>query len=105
MMRDEFTKLFNEQYPAYAPLHLTDREWQIIEQVYTYHPCIDDKLHMVHLYANYGMSVISDMYDRACMIVRLEAEIREEEEKIKRIKARMGAINTRDNVAMCHEED
>lgn len=105
MMRDEFTKLFNEQYPAYAPLHLTDRAWQIIEQVYTYHPCIDDKMHMVHLYANYGMSVISDMYDRACMIVRLEAEIREEEEKIKRIKARMGAINTRDNVAMCHEED
>ena len=105
MMKDEFTKIFNEQYPAHEPLHLTDREWQIIEQVYTYHPCIDDKLDIVMLYADYGMAVISDMYDRACMIARLEADIREEEEKVKRIRARMEAINTRDNVCMCHEED
>ena len=33
MMRDEFTKLFNEQYPEQAPLHLSDRAWQIIEHV------------------------------------------------------------------------
>ncbi len=105
MMRDEFTKLFNEQYPAHAPLHLSDREWQLIETVYTYHPCIDDKMHIVMLYANYGMSVISDMYDRACMISRLEADIEEAKKLTERIKTRMDAINSRDNVAMCHEED
>lgn len=98
MMKDEFTKIFNEQYPEHAPFHLSDREWQIIEQVYTYHPCIDDKMQIVMLYANYGMAVISDMYDRACMIARLEADI-------ERINARMDAINSRNNVAMCHEED
>ena len=105
MTRDEFTKIYNEQYPAHAPLHLSDREWQIIEQVYNYHPCIDDKMHIVMLYANYGMTVISDMYDRAYMIAGLEADIEEEINKIERIKARMNAINSRDNVAMCHEED
>lgn len=66
--------------------------------MYTYHPCIDDKMQIVMLYANYGMAVISDMYDRACMIARLEADI-------ERINARMDAINSRNNVAMCHEED
>ena len=55
-------------------------------------------MHIVMLYANYGMSVISDMYDRACMISRLEADIEE-------AKKLMDAINSRDNVAMCHEED
>lgn len=105
MMRDEFTKIFNELYPACAPIHLSDREWQIIETVYTYHPCIDDKMHIVMLYANYGMTVISDMYDRARMISRLEGNIEKEKKKIECFKARMNAINSRDNVAMCHEED
>lgn len=83
---------------------LTDREWQLIETVYTYHPSIYDKKHIAVLYLDYGMAAITDMYLRACLIRDMECRIKEQEAKLERLNRRYYNFNKADSIAVAWED-
>jgi hypothetical protein len=85
MTQEEFINNVMELNPS-AVVKLTEREWQLIETVYTYHPAIDDKKSMAGLYLDYGMSVITDMYLRAIKLRDMERQITRQEEELNRLK-------------------
>ena len=57
-----------------------DREYSIIEKVYTFHPAISEtegKRQIAELYVNFGMVLIMDMVPRAELMAKKEEELRE----------------------------
>ena len=56
-----------------------DREYSIIEKVYTFHPAISEtegKRQIAELYVNFGMVLIMDMVPRAELMAKKEEELR-----------------------------
>ena len=55
-----------------------DREYSIIEKVYTFHPAISEtegKRQIAELYVNFGMALIMDMVPRAELMAKKEEEL------------------------------
>ncbi len=70
MIPQEFNELVGKEVP--------DREMNIIQTVYTFHPAINDvggKGQIAKLYLEYGMTVIKDMLLRAERLMMLEREL------------------------------
>lgn len=103
MTQEEFINNVRELNPRKV-VKLTDREWQLIETVYTYHPSIDDKKHMAGLYLDYGMAAITDMYLRACLIRDMEGRIKEHEAELERLNRRYDYFDKADSIAVAWED-
>ena len=77
MMKSEFDErvIAIVGKPGFLPV--SDENWTIINQVYTFHPAIPEqggKEKMAQLYVIFGMTVIKDMEARATLISHLEAK-------------------------------
>lgn len=72
-MKSEFITLLQEMS---GNTSINEKDYCTIEHVYTYHPAIKDKKHIVTLYLDFGMSVINDMVERADKVALLEDKIR-----------------------------
>lgn len=71
---------------------ISNQDYKIIENVYMYHPAIDDirgKEQIVYLYKEFGMTVIKDMEKRALQYKRTLEQINEHERMIMNIKERL----------------
>lgn len=79
MTREEFTARVDEILPGEdAAKKVTNEEYEIIEQVYTFYPAISEtrgKEQFAYLYVNFGMSIIRDMEARAQLMQEKEAEL------------------------------
>lgn len=76
MMKSEFVKLLKENS---GNSDVKQEDYVTVEHVYTYHPAIKDKKHIVDLYVDFGMTVINDMVERADKCMKIETAIREQE--------------------------
>lgn len=103
MTQEEFINKVRELNPSKV-VELTDREWQLIETVYTYHPSIQDKKHMAGLYLDYGMAAITDMYLRAIKLQEMESQIKRQEEALERWKVRYDCFDKVDSVSTPWED-
>ena len=77
MMKNEFIERVKQINGGIYP-ELTDKDWEIIEKVYTYHPAINEvagKDQIAYLYFHFGMRVIKDMYSTAEAAEELEKRI------------------------------
>ena len=104
MTQEEFINNVRDINPSKV-VKLTDREWQLIETVYTYHPAIDDKKSMAGLYLDYGMSAITDMYLRAIKIRDMMAAINRQEEELNRLQRIYDCYNKADSIAIPWEDN
>ena len=72
-----------------------DREYSIIEKVYTFHPAISEtegKRQIAELYVNFGMVLIMDMLPRAEVMAKKEEELREARAALSRIQEEIEEI-------------
>lgn len=79
MTREEFAKHVQAQRPELTG-QVSDREWKLIERVYTFHPAIsetDGKRQVALLYAEFGIRIFVDMAETAQSMEVIEREIRE----------------------------
>lgn len=104
MTQEEFINNVRELNPRKV-VELTEREWQLIETVYTYHPSIQDKKHMAGLYLDYGMAAITDMYLRAIKLQEMESQIKRQEEALERWKVRYDCYDKADSIATPWEDN
>lgn len=68
---------------------ISDRDYEAVENVYMYHPAIDDikgKEQIVYLYKEFGMTVIKDMEKRALQYKRTINSINAHERSIQALK-------------------
>lgn len=68
---------------------ISDKDYEAIENVYMYHPAIDDikgKEQIVYLYKEFGMTVIKDMQKRASQYKYTINSINEHERSIQALK-------------------
>ena len=69
MNKQEFMSKVAEVTPKEKQIQeVPDREYSIIEKVYTFHPAISEtegKRQIAELYVNFGMALIMDMVPRA----------------------------------------
>lgn len=69
MTKQEFLENINAILPDGRKVNaVTDEEYKIVETVYCFHPSIadaDGKEKIARLYADFGFTVIADMYPRA----------------------------------------
>ena len=96
MTRDEFKNQVVQALPKgkIAP-ELTDKEYKMIEQVYTFHPSISEtegKTQIAMLYVNFGMSIIRDMTPRARLMEEKEQELREIHIKMEKVMSEIKEI-------------
>lgn len=82
MLKSEFETMTDiEEIP--------NKDYEIIENVYMYHPAIDDirgKEQIVYLYKEFGMTVIKDMEKRALQYKHTLNIINEHEKSIQALK-------------------
>ncbi len=72
-----------------------DREYSIIEKVYTFHPAISEtegKRQIAELYVNFGMVLIMDMLPRAEVMAKKERELSEAKAALNRIQEEIEEI-------------
>lgn len=70
----------------------TTEEYEKIEKVYTFHPCIDPakgKDQIADLYETFGMRIILDMLPTAEKAEKIEDEIRSTRSRLDSLKAQM----------------
>lgn len=82
MLKSEFEKMTDSE-------EISDRDYEAVENVYMYHPAIDDikgKEQIVYLYKEFGMTVIKDMEKRAIQYKRTINSINEHERSIQALK-------------------
>ena len=68
-----------EEFEHITRMTVSNEDYQIIETVYTYHPCISDaygKEEIASLYISFGMRLIKDMLPTAKMARTMEDNIR-----------------------------
>ena len=102
MTREEFeyavTKLTGDS--DYFRTHaLSVQDYTDIEYVYTWHPAISEtkgKEQIAWLYVNFGMCVISDMYETASLNEDLDDELKEAQRKVNKIKDRIERLRKGD---------
>lgn len=104
MTQKEFINNVRELNPRKV-VKLTDREWQLIETVYTYHPAIEDKKHIAGLYLDYGMSTITDMYLRALKLRDMERQIKTKEAELERLQRIYDDFDKADSIAVAWEDN
>ena len=104
MTQEEFINNVRELNPRKV-VKLTDREWQLIETVYTYHPAIDDKKSIAGLYLDYGMSAITDMYLRALKLKDMERSIKAKEAELERLQRIYDEYDKADSIAVAWEDN
>lgn len=71
MMKNEFEEMIGGS--------VTDEEYQLIEEVYMWHPAIrtaSGKEEVAELYKSFGLIIFKDMYTRAMKVKDIEEEIR-----------------------------
>jgi len=88
MTKQEFKNLTNREF--------TDKEYEAIETVYTFHPAISEtegKKQIASLYDTFGFRIIADMLPTAIkakeieeQITRKRHELEELQEELKRLK-------------------
>lgn len=81
MGKEEFEDLINQA--------LSDRDFEIIETVYLYHPAIRDvsgKEELAELYKNFGMTIFYDLVGRAKRNQDLADQLRQTQAETDRIK-------------------
>lgn len=72
MMQSEFNKILGSHSKP------DNEEYAVIEKVYTFHPAINDKVHMAELFTSFGMLAIRDLLPRAEKVEQKEAEIQKQ---------------------------
>ena len=96
MTKEEFDKKVMEVTPeGRKNPGVTDREYAMIEKVYTFHPSIsetDGKRQMAELYVEYGMALIMDMVLRAETMEKKEKELREAQAIVKEMQVQIDWI-------------
>lgn len=75
MMHSEFIRI------ADVPDVPSD-DYQIIEKVYNFHPAIEDKQDIAHIYNAYGMATIKDMLPRAEKLQAIEDKIMQAKQEL-----------------------
>ena len=84
-----------QEFTARTSKPVSDKDYEIIEYVYTYHPSIDPvkgKDQIANLYETFGMRIIIDMLPTAEKAKHYEDEIRAAKLKLDRIKNEYEAI-------------
>lgn len=82
MLKSEFEKMVDVD-------EMSDKDYEIIKNVYWYHPAIDDtkgEEQIVYLYKEFGMTVIKDMEKRAVQYKYTLNSINEHEKSIQALK-------------------
>lgn len=72
-----------------------DREYSIIEKVYTFHPAISEtegKRQIAELYVNFGMALIVDMVPRAELMAKKEEELRAARAALRKVEEEIEEI-------------
>lgn len=72
-----------------------DREYSIIEKVYTFHPAISEtegKRQIAELYVNFGMALIMDMVPRAELMAKKEEELRAARAALRKVEEEIEEI-------------
>jgi hypothetical protein len=90
MMKSEFVALLKEMS---GNTDINPEDYCTIEHVYTYHPAIKDKKHIVQLYLDFGMTVINDMLPRADKCAQLEDAIRVAENELELLRNQLMDLN------------
>lgn len=91
MMKQEFEERLGRE--------VSDSEYTEIEYVYTWHPAIsatDGKNQIAEIFKAGGLVVIRSMREAAEMAQDLDAELRHEMEKVRRIKQRIQKVKDGD---------
>ena len=91
MLKEEFESLIGEK--------VTEKQYNIIEFVYTWHPAISDtegKKQMATLYTCFGMSVIIGMKEAAEYTQNIDTEISRLQGQIKDLETRKESIKNGD---------
>lgn len=79
MTREEFAHYVQDQRPELTG-QVSDKEWRLIEKVYTFHPAISEtygKKQVALLYCEFGIRIFVDMAETAGNMEVLDREIRE----------------------------
>ena len=87
MTPQEFNELVSKE--------VSDKEHNIIQTVYTFHPAIKDvggKGQIAKLYLDFGMTVIEDMLPRAEKMMFLDRELHKAQAEIDRVKNEMAKL-------------
>lgn len=87
MMRVEFENLTNTK--------VTNEQYAIIEEVYTYHPCINNlkgKQQIADLYTTFGMRVIQDMLPTATKAKEIEHQIQARKSELRALEDEMARL-------------
>lgn len=82
MLKSEFETMTDSE-------EISNRDYEAVENVYMYHPAIDDirgKEQIVYLYKEFGMTVIKDMEKRALQYKRTINSINAHERSIQALK-------------------
>ena len=84
-----------QEFTARTAKPVNDKDYEIIEYVYTYHPGIDPvkgKDQIANLYETFGMRIIVDMLPTAEKAKHYEDEIRAARLKLDRLKKEYDAL-------------
>lgn len=74
---------------------VSDRNYSIIEQVYTWHPAIDNikgKDQIADLYLGFGMTIINGMVEAASFMQDLDAEQRKAKAALEEVNKRIAMV-------------
>lgn len=96
MNKQEFMEKLAEVTPKEKQIpEVSDREYTIIERVYTFHPAISEtegKRQIAELYVNFGMALIMDMVPRAELMAKKEEELRAARWELKKLQEEIEEI-------------
>lgn len=84
-----------QEFEARIGKEVSNSNYEIIETVYTFHPCISEtkgKDQIADLYTTYGMRIIKDMLKTACKAQDLEREKDKVESEINQLKLQQAKI-------------
>ena len=90
MNRGEFKQAVDSVLPKDKEVpEYTDRDYEIIEYVYNFHPSISEtqgRKQIAELFVNFGMTLINDMVPRAELMEKKEKELSAAREAIRKIE-------------------
>lgn len=96
MNKQEFMSKLAEVTPKEKQIpEVPDREYSIIEKVYTFHPAISEtegKRQIAELYVNFGMALIMDMVPRAELMAKKEEELRATRAALRKVEEEIEEI-------------
>lgn len=96
MNKQEFMSKVAEVTPKEKQIpEVPDREYYIIEKVYTFHPAISEtegKRQIAELYVNFGMALIMDMVPRAELMAKKEEELRAARAALRKVEEEIEEI-------------